>query len=110
MIWVVAAVLLLAVAAYLVWPLVRVPRGAEDSMREAVPLGAPEEPEPDDEEEPAVQPGAAVPVHDEEMEKEIAELRRELKEVRFCSRCGARTGPGDSYCSRCGAPLKRGKR
>jgi len=49
------------------------------------------------------------PSREEEVEREIAALRRAAKERRSCSRCGDKADPGDSFCSRCGAPLKGGK-
>ena len=46
---------------------------------------------------------------EEEVEREIAALRRVINERRFCSRCSAPADPQDSFCSRCGAPLKGGQ-
>jgi hypothetical protein len=132
-IWLVAALLLVAVAAYLVWPLFRSPRAGEQREVELVSPTEPDDEldelvsptEPDDELDelapqgrpeaggkgkavaPSVQPEAALAgAKGAEIEEEIAEMRRALKQARFCSCCGGRAGPGDSYCSRCGAPLK----
>jgi hypothetical protein len=113
LIWLVASLLLVAVAAYLIWPLVRGQKGGEVAEREPVSRSEPLEPEPDDEGDVVAPSGPAArgKAGGEDMliEKKIAELRRELKEARFCSRCGTRTFPGDSYCSHCGALVKGGK-
>ena len=62
---------------------------------------------------------------DEDVEAEIARLRsspqerveddieRQVRRIRqtrtrFCTKCGARSQPGDSYCGVCGAKLRQG--
>ncbi|MEE8353645.1 MAG: zinc-ribbon domain-containing protein [Dehalococcoidales bacterium] len=41
----------------------------------------------------------------EEIERQVAELRREKQ--RFCSQCGVAVRPADRFCANCGASLQR---
>ena len=136
MTWLLAFLILLAVAAYVTYPLLRPPqkreteKGEEEllSHKEAL-LSAIKELQFDYElgnlspkehrelEEKYEARALSVlreldhpsPSGKEAVEREIAALRRVVKERRFCSRCGVPTDPQDSFCPRCGAPLKGGK-
>ena len=136
MIWLLASLIVAAVLAYIAYPLLRPPQirekedGEEEllSRKEAL-LGAIEELQFDYElgnlsaeerrELEQKYEARALPVPremdhpsasgSEDVEREIAALRRVVKEKRFCSRCGGPTSPADSFCSRCGARLKGGR-
>lgn len=41
----------------------------------------------------------------EEIEKKISERRQQQKGGQFCTKCGARRQPEDSFCAHCGAQL-----
>ena len=139
MTWLLASLLFLAVVAYVTYPLLRPPRKREKeeaegellSRKEALlsaikelqfdyELGnlSPEEHQELEEKYKARamgvlreldRPSPRAPMGEEGIEREIAALRRVMKERRFCSRCSVPADPGDSFCSRCGAPLKGGK-
>ncbi len=136
MTWLLASLLFLAVLAYVANPLLRPPRQREKeegegellSRKEALlsaikelqfdyELGnlSPQEHRELEEKYKARAMGVLreldhpSPGGKEELEREIAALRRIVKERRFCSRCGVPADPGDSFCSRCGASLKGGK-
>lgn len=133
MTWLVASFLFLAVMAYMMYPLFRLPqrRGGEEgegeltSRQEALQsaieelqfdyeLGNLSAEEHRELEEKYRARALSVPqgldrpspTVEEGIEGEIAALRRVLKEKRFCPRCGAPADPVDSFCSRCGSPLK----
>ena len=133
MTWLLAFLLLLAVAAYVTYPLLRPPqkREKEEAERELLSrketlLSAIKELQFDYElgnlspkehrelEEKYEARALSVlreldhpsPSREGEVEREIAALRRAAKERRFCSRCGDKADPGDSFCSRCGASLQ----
>lgn len=133
MTWLVASLLFLAVVAYMTYPLLRPPqkRGEEERERELLSrkealLSTIKElqfnyelgnlsPEEHRELEGKYEARALSvlreldhpsPSREGEVEREIAALRRVIKERRFCSRCGVPADPQDSFCSRCGASLK----
>ncbi len=139
MTWLLAALIFLAVGAYVTYPLLRPPHKREKeeaegellSRKEALlsaikelqfdyELGnlSPQEHRELEEKYKARamgvlreldRPSPRAPRGEKELEKEIAALRQLLKGKRFCSRCAVPADPGDSFCSRCGAPLKGGK-
>ncbi len=51
------------------------------------------------------QAGSAGDDAGDEIEKQVAELRREKQ--RFCSQCGVVVRPADRFCANCGAGLQR---
>lgn len=137
MIWLVASLLLMAVMAYMMYPLIRPPQeraedegeGERSSSKEALQSAMEElqfdfemgklSPEEHRELEEKYRARALSalqgldllsPTGKEGMEGEVAALRQVLKERRFCSRCGSSAGPGDSFCSHCGALLKGKKK
>ncbi len=51
------------------------------------------------------QAGSAGDDAGDEIERQVAELRREKQ--RFCSQCGVVVRPADRFCANCGASLQR---
>ena len=137
MIWLLASLLFLAVVAYVTYPLLRPPQKREEeegeqellSRKEAL-LSAIKElqfdyelgnlsPKEHRELEEKYEARALSVLREldhpstsgaEEVEREIAALRRVIKERRFCSGCGTPADPGDKFCARCGALLKGEKK
>jgi len=135
-IWLLASLIVVAVVACVTYPLLRPPRIREEeegeeellSRKEAIlsakedlqfdyelgNLSAEERRELEQKYEARALPvpqqvDHPSPSGNQDVEREIAALRRVVKEKRFCSRCGVPTNPADSFCSRCGARLKGGK-